>query len=136
MKATLSSTKKRINPKKVSDAVLDTLVRRYVRLISAGYCKRCKRYCGDLIEVSHLYKRRRKTVRWDLCNVNGLCPTCHQEIDNDQLKLVSFMYDIMSQKEIGTLQDLANQTIKTHPIDRESIRDTLKEKIGRLENEN
>ena len=50
--------------KKISDEVLDGLVRTCLRPMSGGYCKRCKRYVGvENIEVAHLYRRHRKTVR-------------------------------------------------------------------------
>ncbi len=117
--------------KKISDGVLDGLVRTIVRSISGGYCKRCKRY--GQIEVSHLYRRRRKTVRWDLRNVYPLCLECHQEIDNDHIKLVSFMYEVLSSDEIKDLQRLANMTLKEHPIDREALKLDLKEQIKILE---
>jgi len=119
--------------KRVSDEVLDGLVRSYVRLISGGYCKRCKKHTGGIGEVSHLYRRNRKTVRWDLRNVNYLCLDCHREIDNDQIKLVSFMYDVLSKDDIKELQRLANMTLKEHPIDRVSLKKELKEKIKALE---
>ena len=122
---------KKRNP--FSDKVLDDLVRLYVRLSSGGYCKRCKKYYGDVIAVAHLYRRRKKTVRWDLRNVHGLCPSCHMEIDNDQIKLVSFMYDIMASEEIASLQEVANKTLKQYPIDREAIKADLKERIKLLE---
>ncbi len=39
---------------KVGDQVLDGLVRKYTRLISGGYCKRCRSFVGiDMVEVAH-----------------------------------------------------------------------------------
>jgi len=122
-------------PKKISDQVLDGLVRTYVREISAGYCKRCGKYVDGAIETAHMYRRRRKTVRWDLRNVYPLCPICHHEVDNDSLKLASFMYEVMTPEEIADLQKLANLTIKQYPIDREQIKKDLKEKISKLRGE-
>ena len=128
--------------KKVSDEVLDTLVRQYIRLISDGYCKRCHKYVGvEWIEAAHMYKRRRKTTRWDLRNVYPLCKNnpntghvgCHQIVDNDQLELASFMYDVMSKEEIKELQRIATLTLKDYPIDREKIKTELKAKIKGLE---
>ncbi len=119
--------------KKVSDAVLDGLVRTYKRSISGGYCKRCGRHAKGKGEVSHLYRRRKKTVRWDLRNVHYLCLECHQEIDNDQIRLVSFMYDVLSLDDIKELQRLANMTLKEYPIDREALKKELQDKIRRLE---
>jgi len=133
---------KKTQGKKISDEVLDSLVRTCLRLMSGGYCKRCKRYVGvNNIEVAHLYRRHRKTVRWDLRNVWPLCKNdpatgrvgCHQEIDNDQIKLVSFMYDVLSLQDIEALQMLANRTIKEYPIDREEIKLDLKDRIKTLE---
>ena len=122
-------------PKKISDQVLDGLVRQYIRLISGGYCKRCKKYVDGAIQVSHLYGRRRKTVRWDLRNVQPLCPDCHYKIDNDHLLKTSFQFDVLTQQEIEELEKLANLTIKESPIDREEIKESLKEKIKNLRGE-
>ena len=128
--------------KKISDKVLDDLVRRYVRLISGGYCKRCGEYVGvGNIEVAHLYRRGRKTVRWDLRNVYPLCKNnlvtgkkgCHQTIDDDHIKKVSFQYDVMTKEEVAELERIATMTLKQYPIDREAIKASLKEKIKLLE---
>ena len=117
--------------KKISDKVLDDLVRKYIRLLARGYCKRCKQF--GYIEVAHMYKRGRKTVRWDLRNVYPLCVDCHQLVDNDMIEKTSFMYELLSPKEISELQLIANMTLKTYPVDREQIKKDLKEKIKELE---
>ena len=119
-----------VQPKKISDQILDNLVRQYIRLISGGYCKRCKR--SSYIEVAHMFGRRRKTVRWDLKNVYPLCSECHRDVDNDAIKKASFLYDVMTSQEIGNLQRIANMTIKDYPIDREKIRADLRNKIKEL----
>ncbi len=134
--------KPKSKPNRISDDVLDGLVRQVLRFSSGGFCKRCKIFVGgDMLETAHLYRRRRKTVRWDLRNVYPLCKNdvrtgkvgCHSIIDNDPIELASFMYDVLSKEDIVELQKLANMTIKQHPIDREQIRDSLKEKIKRME---
>ena len=99
-------------PKKISDQVLDGLVREYIRLISGEYCKRCKKYVDGAIQVSHLYGRRRKTVRWDLRNVHPLCPDCHFKIDNDHLLKTSFQFDVLSPTEIEELEKLGEEFMK------------------------
>ena len=133
-----TTPKKHIKKKLPKDWLLDDLVRQYIRKISGGYCKRCKRYVGlEHIEVAHMYKRKRKTVRWDLRNVYPLCTNdprtgkkgCHQQVDDDPIKLTSFMYDVMSKEEIADLERIANMTIKEYPIDREAIKQNLKEQL-------
>ena len=127
---------------RISDKVLDDLQRRYIYLMSGGYCKRCGRYVGEeFIEAAHMFKRRRKTVRWDYRNVYPLCKNdvrtgkvgCHQIVDNDPFQLTSFIYDIMSREEVEELQELANLTLKDYPIDREKIKAELRERIKKLE---
>ena len=120
-------------PTRISDWVLDDLVRKILRFSSGGFCKRCKKFADTSIEVAHMYRRKRKTVRWDLRNVYPLCPSCHQEIDNDPVKLSSFLYEVMTREQVAELQELANLTIKQHPIDREQIRDSLRERIKIME---
>ncbi len=136
------TTQKKGIKRKIGDQVLDGLVRKYIRLMFGGYCKRCGKLVGiDMIEVAHLYRRRRKTVRWDIRNVWPLCKNnpktgkvgCHSIIDNDPLELTSFMYDVLSKEDIVDLQRLANLTLKQYPIDREEIGETLKAKIRKLE---
>ena len=127
---------------KIKDHILDDLVRKYIRLISGGYCKRCGKQVGvEFIEVAHIFRRNRKTVRWDLRNVYPLCKNdprtckvgCHQIIDNDPIKLASFLYDVMSREEVAELQRIANLTLKDYPIDRDKIKSELKEGIKSLE---
>ena len=133
---------KKVLNKGVRDNTLDTLVRQYIRLISDGYCRRCKQRVGvEYIEAAHMYKRRKKTVRWDLRNVYPLCidnpntgrKGCHSIVDNDEIELVNFMYDVMSKEEIKELQRIATMTLKDYPIDREKIKEDLKQKIKGLE---
>ena len=129
--------------KGVRDSTLDDLVRKYIRLISGGYCKRCGEYVGvEWIEAAHMYRRSRKTVRWDLSNVYPLCKDnpstgrkgCHGIVDNDPLELTNFMYQVMTPKEISELQTIATMTLKEYPIDREAVKKELKQKIKELEN--
>jgi len=131
-----------IKRKHSSDKVLDDLVRECIRLTSRGYCKRCHKFVGEeMIEAAHLYGRKRKTLRWDLRNVHGLCKSnpltggkgCHFLIDNDHISKTSFMYEVLGKEDIEDLQELANKTIKDYPIDREKIKQELKEKIRILE---
>jgi phenylacetate-coenzyme A ligase PaaK-like adenylate-forming protein len=113
--------------------------------MSAGYCKRCKKYVGiGNLEASHIFGRVRKTVRWDLKNVYPLCKTradgnggmikgCHQIIDNDNFEKTEFTFTVLTKEEIKELQYKANHTIKDLPIDREQIKADLKSKISTLE---
>lgn len=135
--------KKKTLNKGVRDSTLDDLVRKYIRLISGGYCKRCGEYVGvEWIEAAHMYRRSRKTVRWDLSNVYPLCKDnpstgrkgCHGIVDNDPLELTNFMYQVMTPKEISELQTIATMTLKEYPIDREAVKKELKQKIKELEN--
>lgn len=127
---------------KIRDATLDNLVRQYIRLISGGYCKRCGKYVGiENVEVAHLYRRNRKTVRWDFRNVYPLCKNnpatgkkgCHQTIDEDHIKKASFQYGVMSKDEVAELERIATMTVKQYPIDREAIKASLLDKIQLLE---
>ena len=124
------------------DWELDNLQRKYIYLISGGYCKRCKKYVGvEFIEAAHMYKRRRKTVRWNIGNVYPLCKNdprtgkvgCHKIVDDDPFELTSFMYEVMSREEVAELQRLANLTLKDYPIDRNEIKNYYKEQIVILE---
>ena len=125
--------RKKQRKNKISDEVLDGLVRNIVYFLASGYCKRCKRHVSTAyLEAAHLYRRHRKTVRWDLRNVHGLCLDCHQLVDNDAIEMASFMYDILSKDDINDLQRLANMTLKEYPIDRAELKAELKEKIGKL----
>jgi len=131
---------KKPKKKRISDQTLDTLVRKLVKLRADGHCKRCGKYVGtENLAAAHLYARRRKTVRWDLRNVWAICDNppiglkCHKIIDEDPLEKTSLMYDILSKEEIADLQRLAGITLKDYPIDREQLRDELKEIVQKLE---
>ena len=136
-----TAPKKPIKKKPPKDWLLDELVRQYIRLISRGYCERCKKYVGvENIEAAHMYGRKRKTVKWDLRNVYPLCKNnvktnkkgCHEIVDNDAIAKASFMYDVMSTKDVADLAHIASKTIKQYPIDREAIKKDLEKKLKGL----
>ena len=120
--------------KGVRDDTLDDLVRRYVKLMSGGYCKRCKKCVGvNNLEAAHIIPRKHKTVRWDLRNVFPLCKDCHDLIDKSCFAKTEFSFTVLTRKEIAEVERLGNMTLKSHPIDREQIKADLKERIKGLE---
>ena len=134
--------KKPKKAKRVSDQVLDTLVRKIVKLRADGHCKRCGKYVGtENLAAAHLYGRKRKVVRWDLRNVWAICDNppigmkCHMTIDNDPIAKASFMFEILTPEEIEDLEWMASRTLKDYPIDREQLREELKKTIAKLEGE-
>jgi len=137
--------KKKRKRERVTDRTLDKLVRDYLLAKNSCQCERCHQcFFPDMLEVAHLYRRRHKVLRWDLRNAHLLCKSnpatgrlgCHPTIDNDQIKLVSFMYEVLPKEDIEGLQRLANMTLKEYPIDREALKLDLKDKILKLEGEN
>lgn len=89
-----------------------------------------------------MYRRGRKTVRWDLRNVYPLCNInnarddrkgCHQIVDDDHFEKTSFMYDVMNKEEVEDLQRLANLTLKDYPIDRVAIKEQLNKMLEVME---
>ncbi len=63
---------------------LDTIVSKIVRLRAKNQCQRCLKY-KDFTELqtAHCWGRRKKSVRYDLDNVLGLCAYCHGYIDSE-----------------------------------------------------
>lgn len=63
---------------------LDKLASQIVRLRAKGHCQRCGRFkeFGKL-QAAHCWGRRKKSVRYDLDNMLGICFTCHQLIDTE-----------------------------------------------------
>jgi predicted restriction endonuclease len=128
-----TAKRKKLN-KGVRDVTLDALVREYVKAMSAGYCKRCKKHVGIVnLEAAHIIPRKHKTVRWDLRNVFPLCLDCHDTIDRDCFAKTEFSYTVLTREEIAEVQRLGNMTLKTYPIDREQVKAELKVKIRKLE---
>ena len=132
--------KKPKKAKRVSDQVLDTLVRNLVKLRADGHCKRCGKCVGtENLAAAHLYGRKRKVVRWDLRNVWAVCDNppigmkCHMTIDNNPLAKASLMHEILTPDEITELEKLAMLTLKEHPVDKLELKLDLKEKIKQLE---
>jgi len=120
----------------VTKTKLDIIFSKYIRLKAGGYCKRCGGYFGVKgLQAAHMFGRIRHTTRWDERNVYALCPGCHYELDTNPLKKASFLAEQLSIKEIEELERIANKTIKSYPIDKESLISELKEKIRMLENE-
>ena len=63
---------------KIKRDPLDVLFSQYMRLKAKGVCERCGRKVGyGKLQVSHLFGRRYKALRWDEDNVSVVCFTCH-----------------------------------------------------------
>ena len=115
---------------------LDKAFSEYVRLCSGGYCKRCKKYCGAKgLQSAHMFGRIRHTTRWNEKNVYALCASCHYGLDTNPIKKTSFLYEVLSEKEIRELEELSRKTIKDEPIDKEKLLEEYKQKIKLLKGE-
>lgn len=111
----------------------DALFSRYIKLLSGGYCARCKKYFGIKsrgLHCAHYFTRGKRTVRFDKDNACALCYYDHIHLDHNPLEKQEFFRNLLGNKRFDALVLRAHKPIK---IDVEAIQADLKEKIGLLE---
>ena len=102
---------------KIKITKLDALFSKYVRLLSGGYCKRCKKYFGVRgLHNAHFHSRRKHSVRWDIENTAPLCYGCHSYIDGNPLKKIEFFLEILGQERFNKLNERAESLEKVDKI--------------------
>ncbi len=113
----------------------DALFSRYIKLLSDGYCQRCKKHLGIKsrgLHCAHCFSRGKKTVRFDRDNACALCYGCHRFLDHHPLEKTEFFINLLGLGEFQKLDYRAHQPKK---IDIEAIERNLKKKIKLLEEE-
>ena len=106
---------------------LDILFSRLIRLLAEGKC--C--YCGNAgSQTSHFHSRRKRSTRWDLDNAIWVCFSCHLYLGEHPNKHYEFFEKRLGTERFEELNIRAEQIIK---LDKEVIKESLKEKIRLLE---
>lgn len=111
----------------------DILFSRYIKLLSDGYCARCKKHFGIKsrgLHCAHCFTRGKRTVRFDRDNACALCYHDHMFLDHHPLEKTEFFINLLGLKEFQKLDYRAHHPIK---IDIEKIEADLKTKIKLLE---
>jgi len=112
---------------KIRIDALDLMFSRYIRL-KAGKCEYCGRY--GRLECSHFIGRRKRATRWDERNVAALCHGCHQHLGENPAEHTEFFEKRLGSDELERMIIRANTPTK---VDKEAIKEELKEKIKYLE---
>lgn len=116
---------------KIRITKLDSLFSRYVRTISGGYCKRCKKYFGVAkLHNAHFHSRRKHSVRWDIANTVPICFGCHSYIDGNPLRKIEFFLEILGQEKFNSLNERAETLTK---VDKEALTVYYKERLKEVE---
>ncbi len=111
----------------------DALFSRYIKLLSGGYCKRCKKYLGVKsrgLHCAHCFSRGKKSVRFDRDNAQALCYGCHRYLDGHPSEKMEFFMEILGTKRFNALDKKAHTPTK---IDIAKIEEELKANIRKLE---
>lgn len=118
---------------KIKITALDRLFSKYVRLMSGGYCKRCRKDVGYYkLHNAHFHSRRKHSVRWDIENTAPLCYGCHSYIDGNPLKKIEFFLELLGQERFNKLNERAERLDK---VDKDALKSEFQEKIRRLEDD-
>ena len=118
----------------------DILFTRYIKLLSGGYCKRCKKYLGIKsrgLHCAHWQSRGKWTTRFERDNCQALCYGCHRYLDKRTLEKDEFFFEILGTKRAQEIAVMSEKTPKDFGLTKESLRAKvkadLKDKIKRLE---
>lgn len=122
--------------KQIKTYILDRLYPKAVKAIRGNKCE----YCGakedeTQIDVHHIYGRRNYGTRWDTDNGVVLCCLHHEfstEFSAHQtpLEFASWIQTKRPKELLDVLKQKANKICRVYEIDRELMRDSLKEIIS------
>ena len=117
----------------------DALFSRLIKLLSGGYCKRCKNYLGVKsrgLHCAHLFSRGKRSTRFEREAATALCYGCHSYLDHHPLEKTEFFMELLGAERYAELE-LQSNTPATgkNKLDIEAIEADLKEKINKLEEE-
>ena len=118
-------------------SLLDKLFSEYIRKRAMKLvhgCQRCLQGKLDYkqLQCSHMFSRRKHSVRYDPDNAAGLCAGCHRFLDNEALDKVRFFVLLLGEEKFQLLEARASQIYKP---DIEGITLYLKEKLKEVDNE-
>ncbi len=107
---------------------LDVLFSKLVRLRADGVCE----YCGRArnLQCSHFIGRRKQVTRYDLDNAAGLCFECHMYLGEHPYEHTEWFKKRLGSERFDQLMIRGRALVK---IDKEAIREILKERIKLLE---
>ena len=124
--------------KKSEVRALDELFSKRERLLSGGYCRRCKKCVGySNLDTAHCHSRTIHNTRWDRKNVAALCRSketgsgCHSHLDLHPNIKHEFFRELLGKDEYDKLYE-RSLVLKPH-IDVKALKQELKEEIGILE---
>jgi len=122
--------KKTKNKRKLLEKQLDLAFSEFVRLRADGKCDMCGRKGGKL-DAHHLFKRSRRSVRWDTLNGVALCFRCHRlgahsPDFGDQANFHKWCVDTYGTTMLDRLEAESHQIVKMSIPDLEEKLDQLK----------
>ena len=99
---------------------LDILFSEYMRKKQNGICQKCLRQVGYAkLQVSHLFGRRYKALRWDEDNVSIVCFSCHLAFHESPVEHVAWFIRERGQAQYDMLMARSRNSGKD--IDRAAL---------------
>jgi hypothetical protein len=111
-----------------ADAAFSTAV----RMSRGNTCEHCGRQDGQL-ELSHIYGRRAKSVRWDTLNGLCLCHHCHMVFTENPIQFTQWLQQYVGQGYLDILNEKRNQIFKTTQAIRKDIAKHYRAQIKLME---
>lgn len=117
---------------------LDDRFSRLVRKRAYWTCEKCGAFFRPedryLLEASHFHGRNKKSVRWDLENVDALCRECHAYFHHQENKRE---YEIWKLERLGrekfmALGERARTLVRCNQAHREEVNAWLSEELRRV----
>ena len=101
-----------------------------VRCRAEWTCERCGKnleHNTQGLDCSHLFGRRRRSVRWHPLNAVAHCTGCHSALGENPREFSRWIIDYMGSEKADYLEGLANTIVKWNKKDLEQIRIELRD---------
>ena len=109
---------------------MDDWFSRCVREAANWTCERCGTYYSEGarqgLHCSHLFGRRRLSVRYAPDNAVAHCFTCHQILGENPLRFASWIRQHLGEEKTDLLEERANTIIRLKAYHKKQILENLK----------
>jgi len=105
-----------------------------VRAAHNHKCERCGKE-GGRTELSHVFSRRYRTIRWDVLNGNCLCNYCHRIWHESPLEAHRWFIGKYGQNRMDILIEKRESKMKVSKFEEKEIAKHYREQLKYIENE-
>ena len=115
----------------------DIAMNNLIRERAGWVCERCGKYYPEGnrggLEHSHIWGRRRHSVRWEPDNGMALCTGCHRHVSANPRDHETLAISVFGEKRCAEVKVQANSVRRWKPWEKDALHKKMKSELKRME---